>query len=131
MSSMFAISKPTGPFSVGQCDCLWVDEATVPAEQAGSSAKPRHKLMVRVYYPVEAEVAAKCQPGTWLPESYGMGSYAEAYAQALFKPGVVFKAGLPEAGRSLVGTFGFVPMMSNVATQTGTVDIAVNELSGV
>jgi hypothetical protein len=109
------VSPPSGPFAVGQCDCMWTSVDTAHSsgvgEGGGGDAEkmPAHKLMVRIYYPVDREAASKCPPGAWLPDSHGGGSYAEAYARALFKPGV---------NSALVGTLGFVPLMSNVTTQT-------------
>ena len=44
---------------------------------------------VRIFYPAEREAAEKCPRGKWLPESYGRTQgYAEAYANAMFRPGV-------------------------------------------
>lgn len=112
------INKPTGPFAVGQCDGCWLEELPGAAEaEAGADApasnstdaRKKHRLMVRVYYPVEEEAAANCSPGKWLPDGHGVGSYAQAYADSLFKPGVT---------SALVGAAGFVPLMSNVKTNT-------------
>ena len=112
---MLKVSPPSGQFAVGQCDCMWTSVDTVDSSGVGevgggdTGKTPTHKLMVRIYYPVDREAASKCPPGAWLPDSHGGGSYAEAYARALFKPGV---------NSALVGTLGFVPLMSNVTTQT-------------
>ena len=66
---------------------------------------------MRIFYPADKAAAEKHPPATWLPDSYGRArGYAEAYASALFRPGV---------NATLVGTLGFVPLMSNVKTQTG------------
>ena len=110
---MLEVSPPSGPFAVGQCDCMWrsaeVADSNQGSEVGGETGVLAHKLMVRIYYPVDKEAARLCPPGAWLPDSHGGGSYAEAYAKALFKPGV---------NSALVGTLGFVPLMSNVTTQT-------------
>ena len=106
---MLEVKKPSGPFAVGQCDCCWFSP---PASDGDGEAGtvPNHKLMVRIFYPVVREASQKCQPGKWLPDAYGFGrTYAQAYADSLFKPGV---------NSALVGALGFAPLMSNVNTQT-------------
>jgi len=62
---MLDINTPTGPFAVGQCDSMWMSSAKVPAAHGsfddhgrsddGAEGKPKHKLMVRMYYPVDKE----------------------------------------------------------------------------
>ena len=50
---------------------------------------PAECTQVRIFYPAEREAAVKCPRGKWLPESYGRTQgYAEAYANAMFRPGV-------------------------------------------
>jgi hypothetical protein len=111
---MLKITKPAGPYAVGQCDCMWMDAAAEQPQAGGGgedsgAPRPRHKLMVRMFYPVEPEASAQCTPGVWLPDSYGYTSYAESYAHAMFAPGI---------GGTLVGALGFGPLMKNVTTQT-------------
>ena len=110
---LLEVTKPAGPFAVGQCDCMWLDAAPAQRAPGAQSADdgvpvPKHKLMLRIYYPVEPDVAAQHAEASWLPNDYGVRSYAEAYADAMFK-GV---------GGTLVGTLGFGPLMKNVKSQT-------------
>ena len=102
---MLEVTPPSGPFAVGQVDCFW----RTPQSEEEADSPEALKVMVRIYYPVEREAAKTCPPGSWLPDSFSGPSYAEAYAKALFKPGV---------NSALVGTLGFVPLMSNVSTNT-------------
>jgi len=90
--------EPGGKYAVGQCDCLW---------QSASG----HKIVVRIFYPVDKDEAVGCERAAWLPQTYGTEgiTYAQAYARAILKVGV---------NSTLLGSLGFAPMMTRVRTRT-------------
>ena len=97
-----AFPNPSGSYAVGQLDAFWKETP---------DATNGHRLMVRIFYPVDKDDTVGLQNATWLPETYGAKtiSYAEAYAKFMWRPGI---------NASLIGTLGFLPLMSNVKTQT-------------
>jgi len=65
-TSFLECPEPRGQYAVGQCDCLW--------------RSPRgHKIVVRIFYPVDKEDAADCERAAWLPDTYGTEGFT--YAQ--------------------------------------------------
>eukprot|EP00960_Hanusia_phi_P059855 764308-Hanusia_phi.AAC.6 len=95
--------EQTGRYAVGQCDAMW--------QSREEDGKEQMKMVVRLFYPVLPEEAGNAQKAAWLPDQYGANSYsyAQAYARFFWKPGIT---------ASLVGTLGFLPLMSSVKTQT-------------
>ncbi|EKX51989.1 hypothetical protein GUITHDRAFT_102603 [Guillardia theta CCMP2712] len=95
--------EQTGRFAVGQCDIMW--------QSRQENGKEQTKMVVRLFYPVMPEDASKAEKAAWLPDQYGANSYsyAQAYARFFWKPGIT---------ASLVGTLGFLPLMSSVKTLT-------------
>jgi platelet-activating factor acetylhydrolase len=102
--------EPTGPYSVGQCDCMWQ-----------SDGPQGRKLVVRVWYPVlkEHTINNKAR-APWLPETYGAKTmtYAEAYAKFMWRPGI---------NSALIGTLGFLPLMYGIKTKA-FLDVPLAEL---
>ena len=99
--------EPSGAFAVGQLDSCWEE----PSGRPGEEGSERLKLMVRIFYPVAKEKCEGLSSAAWLPETYGAKSisYAEAYAKFMWRPGI---------NAAVIGTLGFLPLMSNVKTHT-------------
>lgn len=94
---------PPGPYAVGQCDAFW-------KEEWGEGDKKK-QIVVRIFYPVDKDVADKYEMAHWLPEKENAtaGQYAEAYAKFMWRPGTL---------ASWLGSLAFLPLMPNISTKT-------------